>query len=83
MDGTIGANIINDYVVTIDARNKTITFAGEADASITGWNKLELWNNVPLLSIKVKGKGEIHDVPGIVRHGKWNGCYWITFGGRV
>ncbi len=74
VDGTIGANIINDYVVTIDARNKTITFAGEADASITGWNKLELWNNVPLLSIKVKGKGEIHDVPALFDTGNGTGA---------
>lgn len=74
VDGTIGANIINDYVVTIDSRNKTITFAGEADASITRWNKLELWNNVPLLSIKVKGKGEVHDVPALFDTGNGTGA---------
>lgn len=74
VDGTIGANIINDYVVTIDSRNKTITFAGQADASITRWNKLELWNHVPLLSIKVQGKGEIHDVPALFDTGNGTGA---------
>ena len=74
VDGTIGANIINDYMVTIDSKSKTITFAGEADASITRWNKLELWNNVPLLSIKVKGKGEIHDVPALFDTGNGTGA---------
>lgn len=74
VDGTIGANIINDYVVTIDSRNKTITFAGEVDVSITRWNKLELWNNVPLLSIKVKGKGEVHDVPALFDTGNGTGA---------
>ena len=74
VDGTIGANIINDYVVTIDSRNKTITFAGRADASITRWNKLELWNHVPLLSIKVQGKGEIHDVPALFDTGNGTGA---------
>lgn len=74
VDGTIGANIINDYVVTIDSRNKTITFAGQADASIMRWNKLELWNHVPLLSIQVKGKGEIHDVPALFDTGNGTGA---------
>lgn len=74
VDGTIGANIINDYVVTIDSRAKTITFSGRADASIKRWNKLELWNNVPLLSIRVKGKGEIHDVPALFDTGNGTGA---------
>lgn len=74
VDGTIGANIINDYVVTIDSKSKTITFAGEADVSIMRWNKLELWNNVPLLSIRVKGKGEIHDVPALFDTGNGTGA---------
>lgn len=74
VDGTIGANIINDYVVTIDSRAKTITFSGRADTSITRWNKLELWNNVPLLSIQVKGKDEIHDVPALFDTGNGTGA---------
>lgn len=74
VDGTIGANIINDYVVTIDSRAKTITFSGRADTSIMRWNKLELWNNVPLLSIRVKGKGEIHDVPALFDTGNGTGA---------
>lgn len=65
VDGTIGANVINDYVVTLDSKGKTITFAGQADATLSGWKKLELWNHVPLLSIRVKGKGEVHDVPAL------------------
>lgn len=74
VDGTIGANIINDYVVTIDSRARTITFSSRADVSITRWNKLELWNNVPLLSIRVKGKGEIHDVPALFDTGNGTGA---------
>ena len=74
VDGTIGANIINDYVVTIDSRARTITFSSRADASIKRWNKLELWNNVPLLSIRVKGKGEVHDVPALFDTGNGTGA---------
>lgn len=74
VDGTIGANIINDYVVTVDSKSKTITFDGEADASIARWNKLELWNNVPLLSIRVKGKNEIHDVSALFDTGNGTGA---------
>lgn len=74
VDGTIGANIINGYVVTIDSRAKTITFSDQADASISRWDALRLWNNVPLLSIKVKGKGEIHDVPALFDTGNGTGA---------
>lgn len=74
VDGTIGANIINGYVVTIDSRAKAITFSDQADASISRWDALRLWNNVPLLSIKVKGKGEIHDVPALFDTGNGTGA---------
>ncbi|MEI3422716.1 MAG: retropepsin-like aspartic protease [Butyricimonas faecihominis] len=77
VDGTIGANVINEFVVTIDARNKTITLSDRVDPSISRWETLKLWNNVPLLSIKVQGKGEDHDVPALSTRGterELSGC---------
>ncbi|WP_270543422.1 thioredoxin domain-containing protein [Butyricimonas paravirosa] len=74
VDGTIGANVINEFVVTIDARNKTITLSDRVDPSISRWETLKLWNNVPLLSIKVQGKGEDHDVPALFDTGNGTGA---------
>ena len=74
VDGTIGANIINDYVVTVDSRAKIITFSDQADASASRWDTLRLWNNVPLLSIKVRGKGGVHDVPALFDTGNGTGA---------
>lgn len=74
VDGTIGANVINEFVVTIDARNKTITLSDRVDPSISRWETLKLWNNVPLLSVKVQGKGEVHDVPALFDTGNGTGA---------
>lgn len=73
VDGIIGATIINDYVLTIDSRSKTITLAGQADASITQWDSLKLWKTDPLIAIKVRGKDELYDVPALFDTGNGTG----------
>lgn len=90
VDGIIGATIINDYVLTIDSRSKTITLARQADASITQWNTLKLWQTDPLISIKVRGKEEVYDVPALFDTGNGTGTIalpsakgfeeWVTAG---
>lgn len=74
VDGIIGANVMNDYVVAIDARSKTIAFSSEADASITRWDTLKIWNDIPLISMKVKGKEEVYDVPALFDTGNGTGA---------
>ncbi len=73
IDGIIGAPIINDFVLTIDSRSKTITLGGETDASISQWSTLKLSGSDPLLSIKVKGKDELYDVPALFDSGNGTG----------
>ncbi len=76
IDGIIGAPTINDYVLTIDSRSKTITLDSEADASIAQWDTLKLEGSDPLLAIKVQGKDDLYDVPALFDTG--NGTGTIT-----
>ncbi|MCW3805532.1 retropepsin-like aspartic protease [Plebeiibacterium marinum] len=68
-DGIIGANILADYVVTFDSKKKSITLSNQVESSITGWETLKLWNNVPLFNIKLQGKDELYDVPALFDSG--------------
>lgn len=73
VDGIIGAPLINNYVLTIDSRTKTITLDKEADASIDQWTELKMHGTDPLLATKVEGKGEWHDVPALFDTGNGTG----------
>ncbi len=73
IDGIIGAPIINDFVLTIDSRNKIITLGGDIDPSISQWSTLKLSGSDPLLSIKVRGKEELYDVPALFDSGNGTG----------
>ena len=68
-DGIIGANILADYVVTFDSKKKSIMLSNQVESSITGWETLKLWNNVPLFNIKLQGKDELYDVPALFDSG--------------
>ncbi len=74
VDGTIGANILTDYVVTFDSKKQTITLSDKADAEITNWETLKLWKNVPLFNIKLQGKDELYDVPALFDSGNGTGA---------
>ncbi|OJU49114.1 MAG: hypothetical protein BGN96_11200 [Bacteroidales bacterium 45-6] len=66
VDGIIGVPIINNFVVSINAKNKTIVLGNEPENTIAQWDTLRFSGyNHPLLAIKVKGKDELYDVPAL------------------
>lgn len=73
IDGIVGAPIINNYVLTIDAKNKTITLDDRADTTIAQWDTLRFEGSDPLLAIKVRGKEELYDVPALFDTGNGTG----------
>lgn len=72
VDGIIGANIINDFVLEIGAGKIVLSNAVD-DSSVVDWDSLKLWNTDPLLTIKVKGKDELYDVPALLDTGNGTG----------
>ena len=72
-DGVIGANILMNYILVFNSQKKTITLSDKADETVTGWQSLRLWNNVPLFNIKLQGKDDLYDVPALFDSGNGTG----------
>ena len=79
IDGIIGANALTDFVVTFDAKSGTITLLRHVLDEQVDWIPMKLWDGLPLLTLKLRGKEELYDVPGVFDSGSSMGAFGERF----
>ena len=77
IDGIIGANALTDFVVTFDAKSGTITLLRHVLDEQVDWIPMKLWDGLPLLTLKLRGKEELYDVPGVFDSGSSMGAFGL------
>lgn len=68
--------------VTFDAKTKTIMIEKSVIREEGDWMPMKLWDGLPLLALKLRGKEELYDVPGVFDSGSSMGAFWFAFGER-
>lgn len=77
VDGISGANAFSDFVVTFDAKTKTIMIEKSVIREEGDWMPMKLWDGLPLLALKLRGKEELYDVPGVFDSGSSMGAFGL------
>lgn len=77
MVGIIGANTLLNLVVTFDAQSKAITLSRSSFDERMDWIPMKLWDGLPLLALKLRGKEELYDVPGVFDSGSSMGAFGL------
>ncbi len=75
--GIIGANTLLNLVVTFDAQSKAITLSRSSFDERMDWIPMKLWDGLPLLALKLRGKEELYDVPGVFDSGSSMGAFGL------
>lgn len=75
--GIIGANTLLNLVVTFDAQSKAITLLRSSLDERMDWTPMKLWDGLPLLALKLRGKEELYDVPGVFDSGSSMGAFGL------
>ena len=75
--GIIGANTLLNLVVTFDAQSKAITLSRSSLDERMDWMPMKLWDGLPLLALKLRGKEELYDVPGVFDSGSSMGAFGL------
>lgn len=77
VDGIIGADVLVNFVVTFDAREKVITLSNHVLSEQLEWVPMKLWDGLPLLTFKLRGKEELYDVLGMFDSGSSMGAFGL------
>lgn len=76
IDGIIGANILDKFIVTFNAQFKNIIISKNSPKNMN-WEPMKSWDGIPLITIKIQGKEELHDVPAIFDSGSNMGAFGL------